>query len=95
MKNRKIWATMLAMGFGMSIALSNNVQQLDLHSESVGSLSCEYLENPQGIDVQAPRLSWKLSHGGSGEENRGDLKRLGDRDKLFVAGHHDQAEALD
>ena len=86
---------MLAMGFGMSIALSNNVQQLDLYSESVGSVSCEYLENPQGIDVQAPRLSWKLSPGGSVGGNRGNLKRLGDRDKLFVAGHHDPAEALD
>ena len=23
-------------------------------------LRCEYLENPQGIDITAPRLSWKL-----------------------------------
>ena len=23
-------------------------------------LRCEYLKNPQGIDVEKPRLSWKL-----------------------------------
>src|SRR5262245_11847015 len=28
---------------------------------SVGELRCEYLENPQGIDVEKPRLSWVMS----------------------------------
>lgn len=27
---------------------------------SVGSLKCEYLENPEGIDVLHPRLTWQL-----------------------------------
>src|SRR6478672_11661348 len=27
---------------------------------SVGDLRCEYRENPQGIDVAQPRLSWTL-----------------------------------
>ena len=30
---------------------------------SVGGLRCEYLENPLGIDVAKPRLSWQLSPG--------------------------------
>ncbi len=28
---------------------------------SIGALRCEYLDNPLGIDVTAPRLSWVLS----------------------------------
>ena len=35
---------------------------------TVGSLRCEYLENPLGIDATAPRLSWKLE---AGTEARG------------------------
>src|SRR4029079_1012169 len=30
---------------------------------SVGGLTCEYLENPLGIDVEKPRLSWLLGPG--------------------------------
>ena len=35
---------------------------------TVGSLRCEYLENPLGIDATAPRLSWKIE---AGTEARG------------------------
>ena len=28
---------------------------------SIGHLRCEHLENPQGIDIAAPRLSWQLA----------------------------------
>jgi len=31
-----------------------------LHAVEVKNLRCEYLENPLGIDVAKPRLSWKL-----------------------------------
>ena len=39
-----------------------------LISGQVATLRCEYLVNPQGIDVLAPRLSWMLSPGGNGAE---------------------------
>jgi alpha-L-rhamnosidase len=31
-----------------------------LHAAEVQNLRCEYLENPLGIDVAKPRLSWKI-----------------------------------
>jgi alpha-L-rhamnosidase len=34
---------------------------------SVGELRCEFLTNPQGIDVSAPRLSWQLNSNRRGE----------------------------
>ena len=34
-----------------------------LHAASVANLSCEYRENPLGIDTLRPRLSWKLETG--------------------------------
>ncbi len=34
-------------------------------------LRVEYLENPQGVDVTAPRLSWALNHGSRGEIQTG------------------------
>ncbi len=36
--------------------MSNNASPLNIHD-----LTCEYFENPLGIDVAAPRLSWKSS----------------------------------
>ena len=33
---------------------------------SIGALRCEYLDNPPGIDVVAPRLSWVLESGERG-----------------------------
>ena len=35
---------------------------------TVHSLTCEYLDNPLGIDVTSPRLSWKLSSGVRGQK---------------------------
>lgn len=37
----------------------------------VQTLRCEYLENPQGIDITKPRLSWKLAVRGQKSEVRG------------------------
>ena len=37
------------------------------NSVSVGELTCEYLENPLGIDVVKPRLSWVLGPGPRGQ----------------------------
>ena len=34
-----------------------------LAAVSVGELRCEHLQNPQGIDVAQPRLSWLLQSG--------------------------------
>ena len=34
----------------------------------VSDLTCEYLENPIGIDILAPRLSWKLESGERGQK---------------------------
>ena len=34
-----------------------------LHAAEVTNLRCEYRENPLGIDVEKPRLSWKLETG--------------------------------
>ena len=37
-------------------------------SHSVEGLRCEYLSNPLGIDVETPRLSWRLSPGPRGRQ---------------------------
>jgi len=44
---------------GRSDALSSQTEVL-----SAADLRCEYLENPLGIDIQKPRLSWKLDSAG-------------------------------
>ena len=46
--------------FGIALALAFATS---LHAVEVASLRCEYLENPLGIDVAKPRLSWKLETG--------------------------------
>jgi alpha-L-rhamnosidase len=35
-----------------------------IHAVEVQNLRCEYLEDPLGIDVAKPRLSWKLQVSG-------------------------------
>jgi alpha-L-rhamnosidase len=45
-----------AMGWGADPATSNS---------PVYGLRCEYLQNPLGIDVQKPRLSWVLNPAGN------------------------------
>jgi hypothetical protein len=46
-------------GIGLALAFATS-----LHAVEVASLRCEYLENPLGIDVAKPRLSWKLQVSG-------------------------------
>ena len=42
-----------------------------LHAAGVTNLRCEYRENPLGIDVAHPRLSWIIEDGGRKTEGRG------------------------
>jgi hypothetical protein len=42
-----------ACAFGMGV--------LSVETVEVENLRCEYLENPLGIDVVQPRLSWRLN----------------------------------
>jgi len=42
-----------------------------LHADEVANLRCEYLENPLGIDVPKPRLSWVIADRGQRSEDRG------------------------
>ncbi len=34
---------------------------------SISKLRCEYIENPEGIDIPKPRLSWNLVSTGRGQ----------------------------
>ena len=36
--------------------------------KSVGKLRCEYLDNPLGIDMLTPRLSWKMASDKRGQK---------------------------
>jgi hypothetical protein len=42
-----------------------------LHAADVANLRCEYRENPLGIDVAMPRLSWGVEDGGQRTADRG------------------------
>jgi alpha-L-rhamnosidase len=44
-------------------------------SLKVSSLRCEYLQNPQGIDILRPRLSWQLKEKDEGRNDADDLTR--------------------
>jgi len=55
-------AIILAIGLGLLNAASN------LSAVELGNLRCEYLVNPLGIDVRAPRLSWMLLSDQRGEK---------------------------
>lgn len=48
---------LLALPFGGALLFGDDSERADL---SVQRLRCEYLSNPLGIDVQKPRLSWRL-----------------------------------
>ena len=41
-----------------------------IHADDVANLRCEYLENPLGIDVVKPRLSWVIEEGNQKPESR-------------------------
>ncbi|MDR0844546.1 MAG: hypothetical protein LBN71_04935, partial [Tannerella sp.] len=53
----------LYLSFFLFVALTANAQ----NAVSVENLRCEYLNNPLGIDIQHPRLSWEI---GSVENNK-------------------------
>lgn len=46
--------------YSIIIFLLQNCSLKDQNSVSVANLSCEYLENPIGLDLTTPRLSWIL-----------------------------------
>ena len=55
MRKRKLAHTLIIA----AISLAGSVA----HAVSVGDLRCEYRQDPLGIDVAKPRLSWQLSAG--------------------------------
>lgn len=55
----------------------------------VGTLRCEYLENPVGIDVQAPRLSWQIESSERGERQTGYQILVASSAALLDAGQGD------
>ena len=55
--------------FSLSLALISAGSLFGQESNVlVTSLTCEYMENPMGIDVERPRLSWKLESGHRGQK---------------------------
>jgi alpha-L-rhamnosidase len=60
---RKTWLYISVLAIAAFASFAQAGDSLDMKIER---LRCEYLENPQGIDVVAPRLSWVL-----GSEARG------------------------
>ena len=55
MKNCKLTHTLIIVALSLAISVA--------HAVSVGDLRCEYRQDPLGIDVAKPRLSWQLSAG--------------------------------
>lgn len=51
-----------------SVCVKANDTRVDVSLSSPKDLSCEYLNNPLGIDIRKPRLSWKIE---TVKENRG------------------------
>lgn len=74
MYNLALVAVLLAglssRGSPSSFQESGNHAALDAESSdiSIGSVHCEYLANPRGIDVVRPRLSWVLSSDTRGQK---------------------------
>lgn len=59
---RRLWLACL-MTLSTAVSASAGV--------SVGHLRCEYLDNPLGIDIARPRLSWQIEVSGQRSEVRG------------------------
>ncbi len=54
-------AAFILLLFAMFCSCSQKTQKI-----TVEKLSCEYLKNPLGVDVQNPRFSWKITSGERG-----------------------------
>jgi alpha-L-rhamnosidase len=61
MKKIFIVSVLAFLGIGLSLQAQN---------VSVENLRCEYLNNPLGIDIQHPRLSWELSSDGTNKAQK-------------------------
>jgi len=59
MKSKLILFFISLLAIGNSHSQSNSLEALSVHETRV-----EYLENPQGIDIEKPRFSWTLKGGG-------------------------------
>ncbi|WP_225444040.1 glycoside hydrolase family 78 protein [Echinicola arenosa] len=55
---KAILTLFFSIGMYVSLAIGENVGSVDL---SINSLRTETLQNPEGIDVKQPRLSWKIN----------------------------------
>ena len=60
MKNITLLISIIALAF---LSCNKETSQLE-----VSDLTCEYLKNPLGVDVLAPRLSWKLESDERGQK---------------------------
>jgi alpha-L-rhamnosidase len=56
---------------------------------TVDHLRCEYLQNPQGIDVSAPRLSWEICGKDVGENLKAERGVRQDSYRILVASSVD------
>ena len=71
MRNTLICMVSLSLMAHMAMAEDANAAPLAaLHAAAAVDLSCEYLNNPLGIDVARPRLSWKIADGQSKTTNQ-------------------------
>ena len=64
-KLKKIITSIIFVALLLTMASCSTDTKVD-----VVDLQCEYLENPLGIDIKAPRLSWKLSSNGDNIKQR-------------------------
>ncbi|MFC1551057.1 family 78 glycoside hydrolase catalytic domain [Candidatus Latescibacterota bacterium] len=53
---------------------------------TIHSLQCEYLDNPLGIDVTSPRLSWKLSSNVRGQKQTAYEINIADSKEHLLSG---------
>lgn len=78
-----LWAV---VGSGSTLAASNTI----LTDREYYALRCEYLINPIGIDVPAPRFSWKIRDGRTGARQTVYRIIVGTDSAAVAAGKGDQ-----
>ncbi len=70
----------------ITIAAMLSAPLASLHAAEVANLRCEYRENPLGIDVAKPRLSWVIEDRGQKSEVRGQMQTAY---QILVARSHE------
>ncbi len=61
MNNSKITAFQSLLLCGLLIITAISCNKNESNEIKIGNLKCEYLINPVGIDVQAPRFTWQIT----------------------------------